>query len=97
MNGRRGTALAARAAIVAWGEPVVLPGLLMVVLLGPGLPALIAGLGPVGREFPRAKRMSDHSRGRLQNVGNRVSVRLGWGANTEAANTLPPGLDGVSR
>jgi hypothetical protein len=48
-----------KVAVAIGGVVLILAGLAMMVLPGPGIVALLAGLGLLGTEFPAARRVSD--------------------------------------
>ncbi|GLZ07848.1 hypothetical protein Acsp03_53140 [Actinomadura sp. NBRC 104412] len=48
-----------KAGVAIAGIALIVAGLAMMVLPGPGIVALLAGLGLLGTEFPAARRLSD--------------------------------------
>lgn len=50
--------LVRKIAVAAAGGSLIVAGVAMLVLPGPGIVAILAGLGLLGTEFPRARRMS---------------------------------------
>ena len=75
-RGRRSLrALARRTAVALVGGLIVLVGLLLVPLPGPGWPVVFLGLSLLGREFPWAARLSSWARGRVREAVRRVRGR----------------------
>jgi Putative transmembrane protein (PGPGW) len=73
-------ARALRWAVLAGGWALLVVGALMIVLPGPGIPLVIAGLALLGRESPWARRLCERVRaraGRLRRhaAGSRASER----------------------
>jgi hypothetical protein len=61
-----------RALVALAGTVVVLAGLAMLVLPGPGVVTVVLGLGLLGREFPWAARMNAGVRARLATAAARA-------------------------
>ena len=62
--------IARKAVVGAVGATVVGAGVVMLVTPGPGILAIVAGLGILGTEFAAAKRMLNRLRRRDDNPGN---------------------------
>lgn len=73
----RGRALR-RIGIAVAGGAVILAGLLMLVLPGPGWLTIFAGLSLLGREFPWAKRLADRPRRGLVRLRDRIRRSSVW-------------------
>jgi uncharacterized protein (TIGR02611 family) len=54
------------------GVVVILAGVVMMVLPGPGVAAILAGLGLLGTEFPAARRVSERLQGYLRTAWRMV-------------------------
>ena len=66
-----------RAGVVAVGALLIVAGVLMLVLPGPGILAIALGLGLLGREFPRARRLADQVRDRASGVRAWAAAKFG--------------------
>ncbi|WP_218005891.1 PGPGW domain-containing protein [Actinomadura hibisca] len=64
--------LVRKVAVAVTGGALIVVGLLLMVLPGPGLVVLFAGLGLLGTEFPAARRLSDRLTGYVRAVWHRV-------------------------
>ena len=73
--------LATRIAIAAAGSAVVFAGILMLVLPGPGVVAILVGLGILGKEFAWARSLSNRATGHIDNL-RMHSWRFAAGAKT---------------
>ena len=80
-------AVARRLAVAVLGGLVVLVGLLLVPLPGPGWAVVVLGLSFLGREFPWAARLSTWARGRVREAVRRVRRR---GRPADAATGAGP-------
>ncbi len=97
MNAQRGTPLPIRVVRVAVGGLIVLAGLLMLVLPGPGILALILGFGLLGHELPWAKRVSERSSEHLREFGKRLQIHVGAGPTVGAEAQRRSEGDGVPK
>ena len=90
-RGRRRTlrALARRAAVALGGSLVVLVGLALVPLPGPGWPVVLLGLSLLAREFPWAARLSAAVERRLRDAVQWSRRRLGGATRRGAVRVQP--------
>ncbi|WP_242888272.1 PGPGW domain-containing protein [Actinomadura litoris] len=61
-----------KAAVAVAGLGLIVLGVVMLVLPGPGVVAILAGLGLLGTEFPAARRVNDRVRGYLAAAWRKV-------------------------
>ncbi|MFG2243709.1 PGPGW domain-containing protein [Spirillospora sp. NPDC048823] len=61
------------------GAGLIAAGVAMLVLPGPGIVAILAGLGLLGTEFPRARRISERVNGYARAAWRQVRTRMGRG------------------
>ncbi|MQY08030.1 PGPGW domain-containing protein [Actinomadura macrotermitis] len=64
-----------KAAVAVAGVLLILAGIVMMVLPGPGVVAILAGLGLLGTEFPAARRVSDKLNGYARTAWRKVRRR----------------------
>lgn len=62
-----------RILVAVSGGSLVILGTVMLVLPGPGLLVIPAGLAVLGIEYPWARRLSDRLKARLKSITNRKS------------------------
>ncbi|GLW67372.1 hypothetical protein Arub01_56150 [Actinomadura rubrobrunea] len=67
--------LARKAAVAVAGVALIVAGVAMLVLPGPGVVAILAGLGLLGTEFPAARRVSQRVHGRLRAAWHTIRRR----------------------
>ncbi|TDD32814.1 hypothetical protein E1287_21490 [Actinomadura sp. KC06] len=71
--GRRGPfRLVRKVAVGIAGAAMILAGVVMLVLPGPGIVAILAGLGLLGTEFPTARRISRRLNGHARTAWHKV-------------------------
>ncbi|GAA2097030.1 PGPGW domain-containing protein [Actinomadura alba] len=58
--------------VAVTGVVVILAGVVMMVLPGPGVVAILAGLGLLGTEFPAARRVSERLQGYVRTAWHKV-------------------------
>ncbi|MFI0483360.1 PGPGW domain-containing protein [Actinomadura sp. 9N215] len=68
-----------KAAVAVAGTAMIVAGVVMLVLPGPGVVAILAGLGLLGTEFPTARRISRRVNGWARAGWHRVRTRTGRG------------------
>ncbi|MFF5260235.1 PGPGW domain-containing protein [Actinomadura viridis] len=61
-----------KVAVAVSGVALILAGIVMMVLPGPGVVAILAGLGLLGTEFPAARRVSERVNGYVRAVWHKV-------------------------
>jgi hypothetical protein len=61
-----------KAAVAVGGVILIIAGIAMLVLPGPGVLAILGGLGLLGTEFPAARRLSDRLNGYVRTAWNKV-------------------------
>ncbi|WP_242909598.1 PGPGW domain-containing protein [Actinomadura terrae] len=61
-----------KVAVAVGGLGLIVLGVVMLVLPGPGVVAILAGLGLLGTEFPAARRVNDRVRGYLRTAWRKV-------------------------
>ncbi|MGP4028356.1 PGPGW domain-containing protein [Actinomadura sp. 3N407] len=66
-------------AVTVVGFALIVAGVAMLVLPGPGIVAILAGLGLLGTEFPRARRISERLNGYARAAWHQVRKRMGRG------------------
>ncbi|GGV08451.1 hypothetical protein GCM10010182_29800 [Actinomadura cremea] len=59
-------------AVAVAGTVVIAAGIVMLVIPGPGVVVILAGIGLLGTEFPAAKRVSDRAYGYVKTVWAKV-------------------------
>ncbi|GAA1578625.1 hypothetical protein GCM10009678_71640 [Actinomadura kijaniata] len=64
--------LARKVAVTVAGIALIIAGIVMMVLPGPGVVAILAGLGLLGTEYPAARRASDKLTGYLRAAWRKV-------------------------
>ncbi|MFC9977305.1 PGPGW domain-containing protein [Spirillospora sp. NPDC127200] len=64
--------LVRKVAVAVAGTALIVVGLVLMVLPGPGVVVLLAGLGLLGTEFPAARRLSDRLTGYLRAIWHKV-------------------------
>ena len=69
-------ASARRIAILCGGSLLVIAGIVLLVLPGPGVPLIIAGLALLGTQFEWARRASGWMRDRLRAVISALKARV---------------------
>ncbi len=83
---------ARRVVILVFGTTIVLLGLALIVLPGPGLVVIFLGLGLLAIEFAWAKRLLAHARGMARGVGDRILGRSSSTPRTKRAPDDPPSV-----
>ncbi|MEU8802275.1 PGPGW domain-containing protein [Spirillospora sp. NPDC048819] len=75
---RRGTPvrLLRKIAVAVVGFGLIVAGIAMLVLPGPGIVAILAGLGLLGTEFPRARRISERLNGYARTAWHHVKTKM---------------------
>ncbi|GAA2440105.1 hypothetical protein GCM10010191_64460 [Actinomadura vinacea] len=58
--------------VAVGGVVLILAGIVMMVLPGPGVVAILAGLGLLGTEFPAARRVSERLQGYIRTAWHKV-------------------------
>ncbi|TYB43065.1 PGPGW domain-containing protein [Actinomadura chibensis] len=71
-----------KVAVAVAGSALIVAGVAMLVLPGPGVVAILAGLGLLGTEFPTARRISHRVNGYIRSAWQGVRARLGRGRAT---------------
>ncbi|TYK45784.1 PGPGW domain-containing protein [Actinomadura decatromicini] len=66
-----------KVAVAFAGSALIVAGVAMLVLPGPGVVAILAGLGLLGTEFPTARRISHGANGYIRAAWQAVRRRLG--------------------
>ncbi|TMQ98975.1 hypothetical protein ETD83_18685 [Actinomadura soli] len=61
-----------KVAVAVAGTAMILAGVAMLVLPGPGVVAILAGLGLLGTEFPTARRISGRLNGYVRTAWHKV-------------------------
>ncbi|MFG2007376.1 PGPGW domain-containing protein [Spirillospora sp. NPDC048911] len=69
----------------AGGTALIVAGVAMIVLPGPGILAIFAGLALLATEFEAAKRVNDWARGRFHEQWQKVRGRVGRDKNGKPA------------
>jgi hypothetical protein len=64
--------LVRKIAVAVGGVLLILAGIVMMVLPGPGVVAILAGLGLLGTEFPAARRVSERVQGYIRTAWHKV-------------------------
>jgi hypothetical protein len=64
-----------KAAVAVAGVALILAGIVMMVLPGPGIVAILAGLGLLGTEFPAARRASERLNGYARTAWSKIRRR----------------------
>ncbi|MGI5168183.1 PGPGW domain-containing protein [Spirillospora sp. CA-253888] len=64
--------LVRKVAVAVAGTALIVVGLVLMVLPGPGVVVLLAGLGLLGTEFPAARRLSERLTGYLRAIWHKV-------------------------
>ncbi|WUI02420.1 PGPGW domain-containing protein [Spirillospora sp. NBC_00431] len=68
-----------KAAVAVAGTALIVAGVAMMVLPGPGVVTILAGLGLLGTEFPTARRISRRANGWIRAAWHKVRTRTGRG------------------
>lgn len=68
-----------KAAVAVAGSALILAGVAMLVPPGPGVAAILAGLGLLCTEFPKARRMSHRVNGYVQAAWRTARTKPGRG------------------
>ncbi|GAA4144085.1 PGPGW domain-containing protein [Actinomadura keratinilytica] len=64
-----------KAAVAVAGVALIVAGVAMLVLPGPGVVAILAGLGLLGTEFPAARRVSERINGYVRAAWRKIRRR----------------------
>ncbi|XVQ15441.1 PGPGW domain-containing protein [Spirillospora sp. CA-255316] len=64
--------LVRKIAVAVGGVLLILAGIVMMVLPGPGVVAILAGLGLLGTEFPAARRVSERLQGYIRTAWHKI-------------------------
>jgi len=80
-----------RIAVTVVGLVLLLAGLAMMVLPGPGILVIIAGLAVLATEYVWAQRMLNYARQKAEQAKNKVLRRNGETGATDAAEVPPAG------
>lgn len=64
-----------KAAVAVARAALILAGIVMMVLPGPGIVAILAGLGLLGTEFPAARRASERLNGYARTAWSKIRRR----------------------
>ena len=67
--------LARKVAVTIVGIGLIAAGIAMLVLPGPGVVAILAGLGILGTEFPRVRRVSERLNGYVRTAWRAVKTK----------------------
>lgn len=66
-------------AVAVVGFGLIVAGVAMLVLPGPGIVAILAGLGLLGTEFPRARRISERLNGYVRTAWRHAKTKMARG------------------
>ncbi|GLZ11932.1 hypothetical protein Acsp04_21670 [Actinomadura sp. NBRC 104425] len=70
-----------KAAVALAGVALIAAGVAMLVLPGPGVVAILAGLGLLGTEFPAARRVSERLNGYVRAAWRKIRSRPAAGGD----------------
>lgn len=75
-QGKAPVRLLRKIAVAVLGVGLIIAGIAMLVLPGPGIVAILAGLGLLGTEFPRARRVSERLNGYARTAWRATKAKL---------------------